>query len=139
MNKGEQKFWRNDLQEQLKQIGAASRVENGAGIGTPDVHIIINGQCHWIELKYTTIDEGKVTLRPSQKMWQKLCRNHGYQTAVLTRVDCSTRPAQYMLNRSEVPVYTDKLEVWAWSADVVWNKNIDMFELKEYLLHGAQK
>ena len=49
----ESSLW-NTLRNNMKDRWRAERIENGVGLGTPDVYatLLENGSMHWIELKH---------------------------------------------------------------------------------------
>jgi hypothetical protein len=69
---------RHHLITNIKEFGHVEAIENGAGVGNPDVNYCIEGYEGWIEIKYrekwpirsSTPGIGKC-LKPSQPIWFK--------------------------------------------------------------------
>lgn len=67
MSKGpEANFW-NTVRNNLPKTAIANRIENRAGGGIPDVHILLDGLPFWMELKVSS--SNKVKLSPHQIAW----------------------------------------------------------------------
>lgn len=63
--KPESKFW-NYLKDKMPLGSHATRIENTAGNGMPDVNIVIDGIEIWVELK---VFEKKYLIRKEQRVW----------------------------------------------------------------------
>ena len=66
MSKPEQSLWQR-LKKNLPPKTHATRIENRAGSGVPDVHLAHDGNAVWVELKIAKANT--VNMRPSQIAW----------------------------------------------------------------------
>ena len=69
----EQNLWHR-LKNSLPTGTHSTRIENRAGTGVPDAHIVCEGKAFWVELKITK--HHAIDMRPSQIAW-----NYGYAQA----------------------------------------------------------
>ena len=132
MKRGEQKFWRDQLQLPFKAIGDADRIEStGTALGRPDVNLVIPMGIVWdIELKYC--DDGKVKMRPSQRGWFSRRKRFGHPCFVFTKV-VTNSGVFYMINMNGHIPDGDVLNDWIADAHVVWDDNIDWVQFEEVL------
>lgn len=129
MKGGEAKFW-NELRVPFRAMGDCDRIESHATcIGRPDLNLALVGGTTWdIELKYS--DNGKVVVRPAQRMWFSKRRKVGVTNAcILTKAVCP-QGTFYILNLIGDLPDTDKLDDWVAMADHCWDHKIDYSELE---------
>jgi len=75
MNKLESAFWRM-ISRGTKKLGVGwERIENGCGLGTPDLQGCYDGRDIWVELKVEK--NGKVNVSPEQVLFMKRREAHG--------------------------------------------------------------
>jgi hypothetical protein len=134
MNGGEAKFWRNELKNAFNAMGDVDRIEShSTSIGRPDVNICLDPGIIWdIELKYS--DNGKVRVRPAQRMWFAKRMRVKANVAFLTKAVINGRSVYFM---NMYPPNENFLDDWINRAHVVWDDKIDFNELEEIL--RAQK
>ena len=77
----EVKFWQ---QVRPYLSGHVTRIENAAGNGMPDVHVMDLGVEVWIELKIAK-DNGTVTVRKEQRVWMMYHRMNKGRCYVLAK------------------------------------------------------
>ena len=73
------------LQAQLKKHWAPSHftiIENSITSGMPDVNVIKDGKCVWIELK-RYYQPGHLFMRAFQRVWMSRALKNGYDTPIL--------------------------------------------------------
>lgn len=131
MKGGEGKFW-NEIRIPLNSMGDADRLESHATcIGRPDVNICLSGGIVWdIELKYS--DNGKINLRPAQRMWFVKRGRVGAKACVFTKAVIQGE-AVYFLNMINKIPDGDSLDDWINAAHVVWDHKVDYAEFEEIL------
>lgn len=103
--------------------GHVMRIENAAGVGTPDVHYIREGSSVWVELKVDILNKNLPVLdllRPEQKVWHyKHVREVG---KVYVLVRCGMKLTLYKagwpkmgnLHCEYIEVWSDK-KPWSWT------------------------
>jgi len=88
MKTSESRLWKT-IEKNLKRYGIFTRIENSAGVGTPDVYACVRGVSAWIELKQ--VDGLKVGMRPEQIDFLERLSFHGGYGYVLARKNQSIR------------------------------------------------
>jgi hypothetical protein len=82
--------------------GYSERIENLVSTGTPDVYNCTDGVSTWLELKSLAklahLDNLKLGLHESQRIWHIRYRRHGGRVFILTRVDNDLYVHQYDLS-----------------------------------------
>lgn len=131
MNKGESKFWRDDLRVAFQAMGDVDRLESHAtSIGRPDVNLCLMDGIVWdVELKYT--DCHTVKIRPAQKMWHSKRGRAGGNSCILTKVVLRDEKFFIFHYGRRARDLDDRLSTWIETADIIWDNKIDFVELEE--------
>lgn len=135
MNQGETKFWKF-LGPKLKKYGHFERIESHeTAIGTPDVEYCINGYTNRLELKFTDSEKKGLRLRPSQAGWFRKRIKAGGQPWLLAHLDIRGLKGYVLIPGDKVPELTNttRIEAWLHSGVVVWQKEIPVLRLVEFL------
>ena len=108
----EQNLWHR-LKNSLPTGTHSTRIENRAGTGVPDAHIVCEGKAFWVELKITK--HHAIDMRPSQIAW-----NYGYSQAGGVSFILVSRPLKgdaFLFGGGDVLRLADSgiCEPWLWS------------------------
>lgn len=123
------------LRPKLKKYGHFERIESHeTAIGTPDVDYCINGYCNKLELKHTK-KENRCHLRPAQAGWFRARVKAGGQPWLLLRADIRETRGHALIAGADVPelVHTRKVQDWLMAAAMVWEGEVKVEQLIEFL------